>query len=244
MKKIILPALRLTIAMLTSAYYLIIIIAISAFTKSDKLKFRLVKGWGRIMCKILGVKISINDKTIPNGVLVLPNHRSWLDIPLIFSLVPAIIISKKENASWPIIGQGLRAIEAILVDRSNMTSLIKTFKEIAKRTKENKTVILFPEGTINKGPKTGRFKNGAFRIAAEQNIHVVPIAFEYQNREVVWDGNESFITNFFTSMSVFRTNVKVNIGDAITSDNEKHLHNTVKQWMDEKLVIMYEEFQN
>jgi len=100
------------VAVVTIVYLTLILLS---FLLGLNLKIRhaLLGQWARLLGLCIGLKISINKKEIPNGVLVLPNHRSWIDVPLILGIVPAVIISKKEIRNWPIIGWGFNAIDAI-----------------------------------------------------------------------------------------------------------------------------------
>ncbi|NOZ45185.1 MAG: 1-acyl-sn-glycerol-3-phosphate acyltransferase [Chlorobi bacterium] len=244
MFKFLLALLRLILAIVISIIYLLVIVLEHLFGVDLKNRYKLVKSWAKIICLVLGIKIYKNNNAIPKGVLILPNHRSWIDIPLIFSINPATIIAKKEISSWPIIGWGFNAIDAILVDRSKLGSLIKTFKEIENKILQNKTVILFPEGTICEGPETGRFKNGAFKAAAEHKIKIVPIAFEFKDRNAVWAGNETLITHFFKCMGSWKTEITVKIGEPIQSDDEQWLINQTKNWLDKEILAMRHNFDN
>jgi 1-acyl-sn-glycerol-3-phosphate acyltransferase len=238
MFKFLRAGIRLIVCTLISVFYLIIILLSYITGTNLKFRFMLAKQWAKLINKTLGIVIAINNKDIPKGVLVLPNHRSWMDIPLIFSIIPATIISKKEISYWPIIGWGFFAIDAILVDRSKMSSLIETFREIKNKILAGKTVILFPEGTICEGPLTGRFKNGAFKVAADHQIEIVPVAFEFKNRKNVWATDEVFLSHYFKTMGKKWTYIKVEIGDPFKSDNADWLSNTTKNWMDEKIMAM------
>lgn len=244
MIKPLFAGIRLLLITIIFICYLVILLLAFILGINLKVRYKLVKQWAKITNLVLGIQVDVNQKEIPEGVLVLPNHRSYLDIPLIFSIIPATIISKKEISYWPIIGWGFLALDAILVDRSKIGSLVTTFKKIEKKILENKTVILFPEGTIYKGPETGKFKNGAFRVAAEHHINIVPIAFEYKNRRNVWVSDESLFSHYFKTMGITRTYIKVKIGDTISSNDEKWLNESTKKWMDDEIIKMRADWDN
>ncbi len=244
MFRFLLAFIRLMLCLTLVIIYLIILLLAFLVRINIKIRHKIVKQWAKLVCYILGFRISINKQPIPNGVLILPNHRSWIDVPLIFSIVPATIIAKREIRNWPVIGWGFTAIDAILVNRSKMGSLMTTFKEIRRKILDNRTVIIFPEGTICIGPETGTFKNGAFKVAADHNIRIVPIAFEFKDRKDVWAKGDVLLYHYFKTMGKRRTYIKVEIGDSINSNDENWLLNTTKKWLDEKILAMRNDFDN
>ena len=67
----------------------------------------------------------------------------------------------------------------ILVNRKSMTESYQAFQKAAQELRNNHSVILFPEGTISrKAPILKEFKSGAFRLAIDEQIEIVPITFE------------------------------------------------------------------
>jgi 1-acyl-sn-glycerol-3-phosphate acyltransferase len=112
--------------------------------------------------------------------IVCPNHSSYLDIVLMFQAVPHnfIFMGKQEIESWPMFNILFTKGRHILVDRKNPIKAQKAYLQAAKEVDNGESLIIFPEGTIWPFvPKLKPFKNGAFRMAIEKQIPIVPITF-------------------------------------------------------------------
>jgi 1-acyl-sn-glycerol-3-phosphate acyltransferase len=110
-----------------------------------------------------------------------PNHFSYLDIPTLgLNHHDAIFVGKSEMENIPLFGYMYGKLH-ITVDRSSLKSKINTLKRSREAIDEGKSLIIFPEGGIvtEREPVMGRFKDGAFRIAIEKQIPVVPVTIPF-----------------------------------------------------------------
>ncbi len=111
--------------------------------------------------------------------MLVANHKSMIDIMLMLSIAkyPVVFVGKKELEKIPIFGY-LYSRVAILVDRSSPESRKKVYKKSKKRLDKGLSVCIFPEGGV---PKPSiildQFKNGAFSLAVEFQIPIVPMTF-------------------------------------------------------------------
>jgi len=122
------------------------------------------------------------DPTIP--YLICPNHVSYLDIPVIFSIIPSVFVfvGKKSLSKLPLFGWVYKKT-MILVDRSSNRSSYQAYKDASERIAQGIGITIFPEGGIPEHEvKLQRFKNGAFRMAIEQNVALVPVTFADNKR--------------------------------------------------------------
>lgn len=110
-----------------------------------------------------------------------PNHFSYADIP-IMGLNPhnAIFVGKNDMEHIPLFGFMYKKLH-ITVDRGNLNSRVNTFKRSLKAIDEGKSLVIYPEGGIvtTADPVMGKFKDGAFRIAIEKQIAIVPVTIPY-----------------------------------------------------------------
>lgn len=113
--------------------------------------------------------------------ILVGNHISYLDIPVLMKSVPEIsFVSKKEVKFWPLIGQAAEKVKTIFVDRDSTQSRGKAKKQIAQALiDENKKVVIFPSGTTAIR-RSVFWKKGAFEIAEKNNITVQPFRFRYE----------------------------------------------------------------
>lgn len=107
------------------------------------------------------------------------NHLSLLDGPLLFWLIPqsTSVILKKEIFRVPIIGQGMRQVDFIPVDRKRLKGGKKSIEEATRLIKEKgRSFLIFPEGTRSRDRKMQPFKRGGFFLAVNSQASIVPIS--------------------------------------------------------------------
>ena len=105
------------------------------------------------------------------------NHQSSADIFIVSKLIrrDATGIAKKELKTFPVIGQIMMAAGVIFIDRSDREKAIEAMKPAVDALKTGTSVIIFPEGTRSKDYRLGKFKKGAFHMAMEAKVPVVPV---------------------------------------------------------------------
>jgi 1-acyl-sn-glycerol-3-phosphate acyltransferase len=196
---------------------------------------RLRKELTNILIPVLGIEIEVfGDLPIGGGLLVC-NHRSYFDPFIIFKDIHALPVGKAEIKKWPIIGTAAQVSGAIFVDRSDLESRRKTRKSIAETIQKGYFVINYPEGTTHTQAQTIPFKKGMFEDAADQNIKVYPIALEYQNENMAFVGDDTFVPHFFKAFGSPKTKIKVSYGKSINLKNAEEIRNKSKQWIDDEL---------
>jgi len=110
--------------------------------------------------------------------LVLFNHVSLLDLFVLAALCPpgALVLYKKEFRKVPGLGHALRNLGMIPVDRENLEAAVASVAEAGRRIKEEgATCLIAPEGTRSRKGGLQRFKMGAFHLASEYGIPIVPM---------------------------------------------------------------------
>lgn len=112
------------------------------------------------------------------------NHQNMLDIPVSYS-IPLHFkwVSKKEVLKMPIFGWVLRLRGDIAIERGTASDTMRLFKKVGEVTSRGCSVFVFPEGTRNKGGTPGRFKDGAFIMAKENERPILPAAIKYEYKE-------------------------------------------------------------
>ncbi len=112
--------------------------------------------------------------------MIVANHTSIIDIMLMIAVNrhPFIFIGKMELAKIPLFGHFYRKT-SILVDRKSQKSKQDAFNEAQRRLKQGNSICIFPEGGVpdNHSIVLDEFKDGAFRLAIEHQIPVVPMTF-------------------------------------------------------------------
>jgi 1-acyl-sn-glycerol-3-phosphate acyltransferase len=145
----------------------------------------------RLLLALFRVRVVVHgsppDRRRPT--LILSNHVSWMDIPLLGSLLPLSFIAKSEVAGWPVIGLLARLQRCIFIDRARKTHTAHVNTEVAHRLGRGDLIVLFPEGTTGDGNRLLPFRSslvGAARAALAEptlkRIDLQPLAIVYVRR--------------------------------------------------------------
>jgi len=158
--------------------------------KHFKKGFNLLLVHTGILMRLTGIFMQVKNKHyIQKGqaYVITPNHSSYLDIVILYQTFTQyfVFMGKKELAHVPVFNIFFKKMN-ITVDRSKPSSGKKAMDRSALELQKGHSVVIFPEGTIGDDvPTMLRFKNGAFKLAIEQQMPVLPITFfnNYQRLE-------------------------------------------------------------
>ncbi len=158
-----------------------------------------------VMLWIAGVKWEVTGReNVPKNepAIYIANHCSFLDIGCLCGAIPVNLhfIAKKELVRVPIIGWYLYIAGHILVDRGNRIKSIQSIKKAAQKIKAGKSVAIYPEGTRSKTGKLGVFKKGAFHLAIEAGVRIVPVAINGTYK--IWKTDSTKITPGKVSINI------------------------------------------
>lgn len=233
--------LRLLLILIISFYVVIVgWIWLKLFGFSKKLQHWVMQTWGKSSIFILGINTKRNDLPDLQNFILMPNHRSYLDIFIVAALTPAAMVGKAELKNWPLGKVGIKITNSILVDRSEIKSLVKTMRKIKESVQKGIPVILFPEGGTYKGPLTKPFKKGSFQIAADTNIPVIPMAINYNDADDAWVGKHTFLVHFFRQMGKPVTRVEIRFGTPVSGIEYNEIQNQVKEQINSMLLSITE----
>ncbi len=142
----------------------------------------------RQVCRLIGVRVHQHGSVAggAGGVLLISNHVSWLDIPVMSALAPLSFIAKREVGEWPFVGWLAKLQRSVFVDRDKRSSVDEQMSAIRQRLADGDTVVLFAEGTTGDGNRTLPFKSSLFgaigfksnRLAVAAGKPVAPPAAE------------------------------------------------------------------
>ncbi len=120
----------------------------------------------RRVCKVLGVRVEVDGEIAPGApTLLIANHTSWLDIPVLSSVAPVSFVAKKEVGNWPFVSSLARLQRTVFVDRNKRSSVGTTAGEISDRLRSGDAIVLFAEGTSSDGNRVLPFKSSLFAAA-------------------------------------------------------------------------------
>jgi 1-acyl-sn-glycerol-3-phosphate acyltransferase len=111
--------------------------------------------------------------------VIISNHQSSIDTFILCCLRYRYRwISKVENLKVPFIGWYIRMAKYITVNRGNEESKAEMMEKALRCLREGISIMIFPEGTRSPGPGPGFFKRGAFRLAIEANVPILPVVLD------------------------------------------------------------------
>ena len=136
--------------------------------------------WSRSVLWLLlvPIKVSGRENVDPKQSYVfVANHQSFLDVFAVYGWLPNNFkwLMKKELRKIPFVGTACAVAGHIFVDRSNPRAAIESLTYIKAQLHDGISTVIFPEGTRTKTGEIGRFKAGAFKIAMDMGLPVVPI---------------------------------------------------------------------
>jgi len=144
--------------------------------------FKLASFWAKFILIGMGFNYKIESEQKPEktkSYMFIANHTSMADIMLMLVSVknPFVFVGKKELARFPLFGFFYKRT-CILVDRSSERSRKAVFLRAQRRLQSGLSICIFPEGGVpNHNIVLDEFKDGAFRLAINHQIPIVPITF-------------------------------------------------------------------
>lgn len=145
--------------------------------------FKLARIWGKCVLFFMGFysKVERTQQLDPKkSYMFVANHTSMTDIMLMLSVVenPFVFVGKISLAKIPLFGFFYKRT-MILVDRSSSKSRREVFDEAQKRIDRGLSICIFPEGGVphDQSIFLDHFKDGAFRLASEHGLQIVPLVF-------------------------------------------------------------------
>jgi len=156
--------------------------------------------WAKRMLELTNVEVSVIGQPLQHGpVVLIGNHLSYLDIPLLLRFAPAVnFVAKEELRGWPIFGAGMTHTGTIFVQRDSADSRGSAMKALHQSLEETpKPVAIFPSGTTSLSESTP-WKNGAFRLAMEAGIPIQAFRIRYfPLRRAAFIGEDSFLLHLW-----------------------------------------------
>lgn len=190
----------------------------------------------RGVLRLLGVRVILSGAPAPGRpLLVISNHVSWLDIPVLGSIFPLVFVAKQEVANWPLFGTFARLQRSVFVDRARRQKTGEVNAEIAARMAEGDPVVLFGEGTSSDGNRTLPFRSaliGAVEDAvngAAGKVAVQPVSIAYVRLDglpmgrvlrphVAWYGDMGMASHLMAVLRRSAIDVVVSFGPVLTAE--------------------------
>lgn len=149
--------------------------------------FKIARVWAKFILIGMGFRYTVEREAIPvqgKSYMFIANHTSMTDIMLMLTAIknPFVFVGKKELAKIPLFGFFYKRT-CILVDRSSAKSRQAVFLRAQRRLQQGLSICIFPEGGVpEEHIVLDEFKDGAFRLAINHQIPIVPLTFADNKR--------------------------------------------------------------
>jgi 1-acyl-sn-glycerol-3-phosphate acyltransferase len=136
--------------------------------------------WSRLNSILVPMLVKVSGRENVDrhtSYIILTNHQSAYDIFLVYGWMGIDIkwIMKKELRKVPGLGFGSEKVGHIFLDRSNSRAALRSLEEARKKLVNGTSVVIFPEGTRSKTGVPGPFKRGAFKLALDLKLPILPV---------------------------------------------------------------------
>lgn len=204
------------------------------FVKLNMHQARTFPRWyHRQVCKILGMTLDIQGEVKGHGLIV-ANHTSWADIPVLSALHSVSFIAKREVGAWPFFGALARLQRTVFVDRERRTSTGASADEMLERLNAGDTLVLFPEGTSHHGRGLKPFKSAFFGAVENSGIPLIPVTVSYshlyglpvimrQSHITAWMGDSDLVPHLWEFLKAGPITVKITVHPPLQPANRKVL---------------------
>ncbi len=144
---------------------------------------KLASTYASLLLRLFCIRVSVHgrERLRPRkqGILIVANHLSYLDILVIAAAVPTVFITSVELRGAFFLGRLARLGGSLFVERRKAGGLHREISRIAGALCDGFTVALFPEATTSNGDTVRNFKNSLFTAAIESKRNILPLCLRY-----------------------------------------------------------------
>mgnify|MGYP006282343271 CR=1 FL=1 len=181
---------------------------------------RVTRQWLLTTLSILGVRVKVTGAPARGPALLVSNHVSWLDIPVLGARQELMFLAKDEVRHWPLIGPLAAAAGTLFLRRGRREAGYRR-DEIAHYLRRGRTVLVFPEGTTTDGRSVAPFHGRLLGAAAQANVAVQPVTVRYCTQSgradpsVAFVGEDDFLPHLWRLLARRRIHVRVTFHEPI-----------------------------
>jgi 1-acyl-sn-glycerol-3-phosphate acyltransferase len=189
---------------------------------------RRVRRWARRTMRSLCVRIRVEGEVPAGPVVLVANHLSYLDIPLLWTLVPGRFVARADVADWPGVGRAARLLGTLFLDRARKRALLDVLPRMTDALRDGDAVVFFPEATSTRGARVLPFKSALFEAAVRSGAPVVAASLEYETADrnrpadtaVCWWGDMTFLSHVGRLLTLPRIEARVRFSRPLLPPSE------------------------
>ncbi|MER7910357.1 lysophospholipid acyltransferase family protein [Streptomyces sp. NPDC096068] len=202
----------------TAAVLLGVLLAPAAAPLPPAARLALVRLWTRTVVRAFGVRVRYEGTPAAGPLLVVANHVSWLDVPLLAAVLPARTVAKAEVRRWPVLGLLAALGGTLFIERDRLRALPGTVRAMAGILAAGGRVAVFPEGSTWCGRERGRFRPAAFQAALDAGCAVQPVRIDYRPADTAaYVGDDPLGTSLWRVVTTRCLTAEVRLADPLPS---------------------------
>lgn len=181
----------------------------------------------RAALRALGVRWTALGR-VPTGMIIAPNHASYLDILALGAITPVVFLAKREVSNWPVFGWFARMAGTQFIHRDKREDVVRAASEFEQTLADGLGLVLFLEGTSTDGDQVRPFKSALLEPAVRAGWPVAPAALVYTAppgysvaREVCWWGDMTLTPHLFNLAGLPRVSVCVGWGAPVAGCTDR-----------------------
>jgi 1-acyl-sn-glycerol-3-phosphate acyltransferase len=153
-------------------------------------RWNIVRHGAQLLLRLMAIRVSVTGTWPATGAkMVAINHSSYFDSLVVAAVLPGqpAIVAKRELDPQFVAGPFLRALGTLFVERDDPEGGVADTRKALEAARSGRTLVFFPEGTFTRIYGMRPFRLGAFAIAVEQQVGVVPVTVS-GTRSILRDG--------------------------------------------------------
>ncbi len=174
------------------------------------------------------VEVEPNQPAPPQGVMLTPNHVSYLDILVLSALAPTVFVAKAEVKGWPLFGWFARRAGTLFLRREVRADVVRVGEQLAPVMAAGVNLVVFLEGTSTDGTRVRTFRPSMLEPAVKGGWLVCPVTLNYQvpdgadpRTEVAWWGTMPLAPHLLGFAGLEWVRAGVRWGEVLTATGDR-----------------------
>lgn len=172
--------------------------------------------WAKVFLFITGTRLKITYLSpIPKtGAIILFNHSSFLDIPILVMVTGRFMfyVAKKELERMPVLGFCFKLVKTLMMPRNDLAASIKLYEEAKVRLASGDQFVIAPEGTRSRSNTISDFKSGPFIFAMSCQADLIPVVIK--GARTLWPAQD-----LLPNLRRMTSSVEVVVGEKISTQD-------------------------
>ena len=219
------------------------VVALRFPTLSPDQQHARVQVWSQQLLALAGVHLRVvGQPPLTGPVMLVANHISWLDIPVMHAARHCRFVSKSDVKGWPLIGTLATAAGTLYIERSSRRDALRMVRSMQEALERGEVLAVFPEGTTGDGRAMLPFHANLIQAAVAAQAPVQPVGLRFADRATgatsfapSYIGDETLVGSIWRTLCAPPIEAVVQYGPAeLPAGRDRrawaeHLHTTVDQ---------------